>query len=194
MSTWIKHLTAYYNQRKASNPNYKYKDAMKDARSSYKSTAIIKPVGKCVGRSMKDCNTRPRCKTTILGKRKSYCRTKTNKRKGNSQSKNSSSSTDMPLPLPYPGKGNKSNNLTKKGNSFLSSIFGTSTPNKTPKLKSNSTGSKSKGSKSMGSRGTCQYKVKSACKRSKSCKNTVPGAVRSYCRKTRNAPRSTQSV
>ena len=30
MSTWIKDVTAYYHEQKKNNPNYKFKDALKD--------------------------------------------------------------------------------------------------------------------------------------------------------------------
>jgi hypothetical protein len=36
MSTWIKDVTAYYHEQKKNNPNYKFKDAMKDAKKTYK--------------------------------------------------------------------------------------------------------------------------------------------------------------
>lgn len=37
MSAWITHLTKFYREKKRTNPNYKYKNAMKDARKTYKS-------------------------------------------------------------------------------------------------------------------------------------------------------------
>jgi hypothetical protein len=30
MSSWIKDVTAYYHEQKKNNPNYKFKDALKD--------------------------------------------------------------------------------------------------------------------------------------------------------------------
>jgi hypothetical protein len=36
MSDWTKFVTAYYKKKHASNPNYKFKDAMKDAAKEYK--------------------------------------------------------------------------------------------------------------------------------------------------------------
>jgi hypothetical protein len=30
MSSWIKEVTAYYHEQKKNNPNYKFKDALKD--------------------------------------------------------------------------------------------------------------------------------------------------------------------
>jgi hypothetical protein len=37
MSAWINHVKKYYNDKKKSNPSYKYKNAMSDAKSTYKS-------------------------------------------------------------------------------------------------------------------------------------------------------------
>lgn len=36
MSDWTKFVTAYYKKRHASNPDYKFKNAMKDAAKEYK--------------------------------------------------------------------------------------------------------------------------------------------------------------
>jgi hypothetical protein len=36
MSDWTKFVTAYYKKKHASNPDYKFKDAMKDAAKEYK--------------------------------------------------------------------------------------------------------------------------------------------------------------
>ena len=35
-SNWISHVQAFYKEQKSRNPNYKYKQAMKDARSTFK--------------------------------------------------------------------------------------------------------------------------------------------------------------
>ena len=35
-SAWVAHVKKYYADRKKKEPDYKYKNAMKDARSSYK--------------------------------------------------------------------------------------------------------------------------------------------------------------
>ena len=35
-SNWINHVQEFYKQEKKRNPNYKYKQAMKDARSTFK--------------------------------------------------------------------------------------------------------------------------------------------------------------
>jgi hypothetical protein len=37
MSAWINHVKKFYNDKKKSNPSYKYKNAMSDAKSTYKS-------------------------------------------------------------------------------------------------------------------------------------------------------------
>ena len=78
MSTWITHLTAFYKEKKRTNPNYKYKDAMKDARSTYVSTVDHSPKSDCHQRKLTDCKKRSKCLVTKLGKLKSYCRTKRN--------------------------------------------------------------------------------------------------------------------
>lgn len=36
MSAWLKHVMSYYHDRKKTDKNYKYSQAMKDARPSYK--------------------------------------------------------------------------------------------------------------------------------------------------------------
>ena len=36
MSAWLKHVMIYYHDRKKTDKNYKYSQAMKDARPSYK--------------------------------------------------------------------------------------------------------------------------------------------------------------
>lgn len=33
---WMEHLKKFYAEEKKKNPNYKYKDAMKDAKKTYK--------------------------------------------------------------------------------------------------------------------------------------------------------------
>jgi hypothetical protein len=38
-SKWIQHVKSYYLARKKKDPSYKYKNAMSDARASYKSVA-----------------------------------------------------------------------------------------------------------------------------------------------------------
>ena len=78
MSTWITHLTAFYKEKKRTNPNYKYKDAMKDARSTYVSTTDHTPKSVCHRRKLTDCRKKSKCLVTKKGKRKSYCRIKTN--------------------------------------------------------------------------------------------------------------------
>lgn len=35
-SAWVAHVKKYYSDRKKKEPDYKYKNAMKDARASYK--------------------------------------------------------------------------------------------------------------------------------------------------------------
>jgi len=35
-SLWNKHVSAFYKEKKASNPKYLYKDALKEAKKSYK--------------------------------------------------------------------------------------------------------------------------------------------------------------
>ena len=35
-SNWIRHVQAFYKEEKRRNPGYKYKQAMKDARSTFK--------------------------------------------------------------------------------------------------------------------------------------------------------------
>ena len=35
-SVWVQHVKAYYQARKKKDATYKYKDAMRDARASYK--------------------------------------------------------------------------------------------------------------------------------------------------------------
>ncbi len=36
MSAWLSHLKSYYNEKKKSNPKYKFKTAMKEAVPSYR--------------------------------------------------------------------------------------------------------------------------------------------------------------
>ena len=38
-SSWITHVTATYRKKKKGNPNYKYSQAMKDAKKTYKKKA-----------------------------------------------------------------------------------------------------------------------------------------------------------
>ena len=39
MSKWTTHVMNYYKEHKKNNPNYKFKDAMKDAKKTYKKDA-----------------------------------------------------------------------------------------------------------------------------------------------------------
>jgi hypothetical protein len=39
MSKWTTHVTNFYKEQKKKNPNYQFKNAMKDAKPSYKSDA-----------------------------------------------------------------------------------------------------------------------------------------------------------
>jgi hypothetical protein len=41
-SAWISHVKAFYQKKKKKNPAYKYSQAMKDARSTYKKKAVAK--------------------------------------------------------------------------------------------------------------------------------------------------------
>lgn len=76
-TAWIKHCTAYYRDRKKSEPNYTYTKAMRDCRASYTSS-IPTPI--CGKRKLWDCRRRTKCKvTTKSDKRKSFCRLKKNK-------------------------------------------------------------------------------------------------------------------
>jgi hypothetical protein len=38
MTSWMEHLKKFYADKKKSNPDYKYKNAMTDAKSSYHSS------------------------------------------------------------------------------------------------------------------------------------------------------------
>ena len=100
MSTWITHLTAFYKEKKRTNPNYKYKDAMKDARSTYVSTVDHSPKSDCHQRKLTDCKKRSKCLVTKLGKRKSYCRTKRNGRQRIRSSDPSTIPLERQLPNP----------------------------------------------------------------------------------------------
>ena len=168
MSTWITHLTAFYKEKKRTNPNYKYKDAMKDARSTYVSTTDHTPKSVCHRRKLTDCRKKSKCLVTKKGKRKSYCRIKTN-----------------------PGPSKSSESLGSNSTSgIFSNIFGTnskqeSSPEPTTKSMARSTKSRSRRQKIK-----CQFKSRRACKRSKSCKTTVSGTVKSYCRKKTNSSHS----
>ena len=170
MSTWITHLTAFYKEKKRTNPNYKYKDAMKDARSTYVSTADHSPKSDCHQRKLTDCKKRTKCQVTKLGKRKSYCRTKRNAG-------------------PLTASNNSSSSSSGSQKSILSSIFGstTNTNTNTPSITSKTRSTKSR---SRRQRLKCQFKSRTACKKSKSCKNTVSGVVKSYCRKKSNSSNS----
>jgi len=47
MSKWTTHVMNYYKEHKKNNPNYKFKDAMKDAKKTYKKDATSKePINK----------------------------------------------------------------------------------------------------------------------------------------------------
>jgi hypothetical protein len=39
MSDWTKHVTKFYNEQKAGNPKYMFKQALKDAAKTYKKAA-----------------------------------------------------------------------------------------------------------------------------------------------------------
>ena len=41
-SVWVQHVKAYYQAQKKKNPDYKYKQAMKDARATYKKKGAAK--------------------------------------------------------------------------------------------------------------------------------------------------------
>jgi hypothetical protein len=41
-SAWISHVKSFYLKKKKKNPGYKYSQAMKDARSTYKKKAVAK--------------------------------------------------------------------------------------------------------------------------------------------------------
>jgi hypothetical protein len=43
MSDWTKFVTAYYKKKHASNPDYKFKNAMKDAAKEYKKGSSAAP-------------------------------------------------------------------------------------------------------------------------------------------------------
>jgi hypothetical protein len=43
MSAWTKHVTEYYNEQKAGNPKYMFKQALKDAAKTYKKQGKPEP-------------------------------------------------------------------------------------------------------------------------------------------------------
>jgi hypothetical protein len=43
MSDWTKHVTKFYNEQKAGNPKYMFKQALKDAAKTYKKAAKPEP-------------------------------------------------------------------------------------------------------------------------------------------------------
>lgn len=46
MSDWTKFVTAFYKKKHASNPDYKFKNAMKDAAKEYKKGPSASPANK----------------------------------------------------------------------------------------------------------------------------------------------------
>ena len=44
MSPWVQHVRAYYQKRKEEDPDYLYRDAMRDARATYAKKVAAKPV------------------------------------------------------------------------------------------------------------------------------------------------------
>ena len=78
-SAWITHCTAYYQNRKKTDPTYRYTSALRDCRPTYLSTADNGPNSSCHRVKLSNCRRRTKCKVTVKGKRKSYCRMKKNK-------------------------------------------------------------------------------------------------------------------
>ncbi len=46
MSDWTKHVTNFYNEQKAGNPKYMFKQALKDAAKTYKKQGKPEPEAK----------------------------------------------------------------------------------------------------------------------------------------------------
>ena len=68
---WNNFLTKYMAEKKKYNATYTLRQAMKDAKIPYQNS-------KCGKLSTEVCPTLKQCKTTRQGKRKSYCRRKSN--------------------------------------------------------------------------------------------------------------------
>ena len=63
MSAWTKHVTQFYKAEHAKNPNYKFKNALKDASKTYKSqgsTAEEVPKKSKKGKSKKNKSKKAR--------------------------------------------------------------------------------------------------------------------------------------
>jgi hypothetical protein len=73
MSAWIKYLGKYYNDKKKTNPDYKYKDAMIDAAKSYKRDGKS-TVETCSEKSKRDNKrkTKKNKKKRIIKKSRTY--------------------------------------------------------------------------------------------------------------------------
>lgn len=67
MSSWTKFVTAFYNKKHASNPKYKFKNALKDASKTYKSTGSTESAVPKMGKSAKKA---PRGSRKARGTRK----------------------------------------------------------------------------------------------------------------------------
>lgn len=77
MTAWTVHLNKTFKAGRNKDSTYSYKDAMVDASKTYNICRKI---------SIPVCLTKPACKNTVNGKRKSYCRRRKNKsRKGGSR-------------------------------------------------------------------------------------------------------------
>jgi len=53
MSTWIKDVTAFYHEQKKNNPNYKFKDALKELSKKRKGTSSTTKTAKKSRKSRK---------------------------------------------------------------------------------------------------------------------------------------------
>ena len=61
MTAWTDLVSAVYKEKHSANPDYKFKDAMKDAKKQYKApTALIVPKNKSNKRKKSNKNTRSR--------------------------------------------------------------------------------------------------------------------------------------
>jgi hypothetical protein len=54
MSSWTTYVTKFYKAEHTKNPNYKFKNALKDAAKSYKSQAKVEEPKPKKGKSMKN--------------------------------------------------------------------------------------------------------------------------------------------
>lgn len=86
---WTKFVNKFLEERKRYDVTYTLKQAMKDAKVPYRNA-------KCGRVTTERCPSLQQCKTTIQGKRKSYCRRKSN----NPRFKRISETTTVPQNSP----------------------------------------------------------------------------------------------